>query len=149
MTLEYRQFTWNQHDIACLCKAGWRNPASILIETDAEHDQSPPQTTNWDLLTHRVAHNYDPSLPYSDAEASTVYAVLHHRGDVIKDEAFLKHLSSSSAKALSLLLTPLAPSDDTLTYGRFFARKRRKVVLNMQDSVWRKPLEASESPTWC
>merc|ERR1712060_517306 len=59
-------------------------------------------------------------------------AVLHHRGDGIKDEAFLEHLASSSAKALSLLLAPLAPKHDPPRPSWLGMRKRRKVVLDMQ-----------------
>merc|ERR1712113_957350 len=70
--------------------------------------------------------------------------VLLHRGDLIKDAAFLEHLASSSATALSLLLAPLAPSENL--YGRFGMRKRRKTVLGMQRAVWQEASEASRSP---
>merc|ERR1712039_537124 len=68
-------------------------------------------------------------------------AILTHRGDVIKDQEFLKHLSHSSAKALSFLLAPLAPPHGEV--GRFGMRKRRKVVLDMQRSLWYNAPQAS------
>lgn len=74
-------------------------------------------------------------------------AVLHHRGELIKDAVFLEHLARSSAKALSLLLAPLAPRDDS--DGRYGMRKRRKTVLDMQSAVWHGESEASDTTAWC
>jgi len=74
-------------------------------------------------------------------------AVLSHRGDVIKNQEFLKQLSDSSAKALSLLLAPLAPKENDM--GMIGASKRRKVILDIQRSVWQSTPESSEVPRWC
>merc|ERR1712217_770194 len=100
-----------------------------------------------DALAEMLAFSDNASTCCPTMMRKLIDAVLHHRGDLIKDAAFLEHLARSSAKALSLLLAPLAPSTDSC--GRFGMRKRRKIVLGMQNAVWHRAPEASESPAWC
>lgn len=99
-------------------------------------------------LAEMLAFSDNASMCCPTMMKKLIDAVLSHRGDVIKDQEFLKQLSNSSARALSLLLAPLAPPRHH-DMGRFGMRKRQKVVREMQRSLWHGEHEASEAPRWC
>lgn len=98
-------------------------------------------------LADMLAFSDNASMCCPTLMRKLIAAVLSYRGDVIKDQEFLKRLSRASAKALSSLMAPLAPQEFTMHVCG--ARKRRKAVLNIESSLWHYWGDESESPEWC
>jgi len=110
-------------------------------------DKERMQRQEASALAETLAFSDNASTSCPTLLRKTIDAVLTHRGDVIKDQEFLTGLSNSSAKALSSLLAPLAPTHDQ--WECVGIRKRRKIVQDMNSSLWHKALDASEMPRWC